>query len=155
MPHTIINTDHYKQISNESIYVIPFEQIQPNLSCIYCDDDDTYYRSAIIQIDQIANPDIIILKIYLVDYEIYDCRLANIHYPQTSIQWHEDASQFINNFIRGMDFSVEMIGYMNPFYCIYLWIEQKSINELLVQHGYAIEFDDSKYSTVRIRKIFS
>ncbi|CAF1617834.1 unnamed protein product [Rotaria sp. Silwood1] len=167
--------DHYKQISNESIYVIPFEQIQPNLSCIYCDDDDTYYRSAIIQIDQIANPDIIILKIYLVDYgviisdikyhinstnlkflhknfstlrtEIYDCRLANIHYPQTSIQWHEDASQFINNFIRGMDFSVEMIGYMNPFYCIYIWIEQKSINELLVQHGYAIEFDDSKYST--------
>ncbi|CAF3306994.1 unnamed protein product [Rotaria sp. Silwood2] len=166
--------EHYSQISNESIYVIPFEQIQLNLSCVYCYDEETYYRSTIIQIDQIANVDILILKIYLVDYgviisdinyhisstnlkflhksfstlptEITDCRLANIHYPHTTIQWHDDARQFINNFINESNFSVQMIGFMNPLYCIYLWREQQSINQLLIEHGYAIDADDSKYS---------
>ncbi|CAF0783856.1 unnamed protein product [Rotaria sordida] len=166
--------DHYNQISNESIYVIPFEQIQINLSCVYYHDNDTYYRSSIIRIDSMINTDILILKIYLVDYgimisdihyhinstnfkflhknfsllptEIYDCRLANIHYPHTSIQWHDDARQFIYDFIHGIDFSVQIIGFMDLFYCIYLWIEQKSINQLLIQHGFAIEFDDSNYS---------
>jgi hypothetical protein len=41
---------------------------------------------------------------------------------------------------------------MDSFYCIYLYIDknrQQSINELLIQHGFAIEFDDSQFSEVK------
>ncbi|CAM4794896.1 unnamed protein product, partial [Rotaria magnacalcarata] len=167
--------DHYNQMSNESIYVIPFEQIELNLSGVYSHENGEYYRASIIHIDAIPNTDIKRLRLYLVDYgviisnvnyhlnstnlkflhknfsilptEVYDCRLANIHPPPTAIEWHDDARQFINDFADGVNFSVQVVGYMNPFYCIYLWIEQKSMNELLVQHGFAVEFDDVKSST--------
>ena len=60
--------NHYNQTSLQSIYVIPFEQIQPGLSCVYNHTDGIYYRSTIIHVDSRDNTDIIILKIYLVDY---------------------------------------------------------------------------------------
>ncbi|CAF3519690.1 unnamed protein product [Rotaria socialis] len=167
--------DHYNHMSNESIYVIPFEQIEMNLSGVYSHENGEYYRASIIHIDAIPNTDIKRLRLYLIDYgiiiynvnyhlnstnlkflhknfstlptEVYDCRLANIHPPPTSIEWHDDARQFINSFMDGVYFSVQVVDYMNPFYCIYLWIEQKSMNELLVQHGFAVEFDDVKIAT--------
>jgi hypothetical protein len=133
----------------------------------------------IYHIDPTSNNDVLILQIYLVDYgsiisniryhissinlkflhrkfsalapQVYDCRLANIRYPPTSIQWPDDARQFIIDLCDKINFSVEIIGFMETFYCIYLWIDpnqQQSINQLLIQHGFAIEFDDSQYPDV-------
>jgi hypothetical protein len=51
-----------------------------------------------------------------------------------------------------IDFSIQIIGYIEKFYCIYLWIDQnhqQSINQLLIQRGFAIESDDSQCPEVR------
>jgi hypothetical protein len=172
--------DQYNQSSNQSIYVIPFEQLHLNLSCVYYHTDKTYYRAFIFQIDPIGNNDIVTLKVYLVDYgfiisdinyhinstnlkflhknfsslstQVYDCRLANIQYPTTSIQWSDDARQLILDLCQDKNFSVEIIGIIDSFYCIYIWIgqdRQQSINQLLIQEGLAIEFDDSQSSEVK------
>ncbi len=176
----ILSRDHYNQSSDQSIYLIPFEQIQIHLSCVYYHTDKKYYRAFIYHIDPTYNNDIVILKIYLVDYgliisnityhvnsinlkflhkdfstlstQVYDCRLGNIHYPPTSIQWPDDARQFIIDLCQGIDFSIQIVGFMETFYCVYLWIDQnhqQSINQLLIQRGFAIECDDSQYPEVR------
>lgn len=168
-------------MSNESIYIIPFEQITTTLSCVYYHDGDAkYYRSSIIKIDPMPNTDILILKLYLVDYgcivpnvhyhinstnlkflhkefsilptEVYDCRLVHIHPSPPSINWHDDTRQFIYNFLQDRDFTVEIVGYKNPFYFIYAWIEGNSMNQLLVQHQFAVEFRDSIES--RVSKLY-
>lgn len=173
----LLSRDHYNQSSNQLIYVIPFEQIQIHLSCVYYHTDKRYYRSFIYHIDPTLNNDIIILKVYLVDYgiiisnityhinstnlkflhrnfstlstQVYDCRLANICYPSTSIQWPDDARQFIIDLCDGINFTIEIIGFMESSYLIYLWIDQQSINQLLIHYGFAIEYDDSQYPEVR------
>jgi len=41
---------------------------------------------------------------------------------------------------------------METIYCIYLWIDQnhqQSINQSLIQFGFAIKFDDSQYPEVK------
>ena len=89
--------------------------------------------------------------------QVYDCRLANIRYPTTSIQWPNDARQFIIDLCENVDFTVEIIGFMESFYSIYLSIDKQSMNQLLIQRGFAIEFDDSQYTEVNkfnlIRKL--
>ncbi|CAF0791607.1 unnamed protein product [Adineta steineri] len=176
--------EHYEQSLNQMIYVIPFEQLEINLSCVYYHTDQIYYRSFITQIDPMDNCDIAILKIYLVDYgttisdiryhmnstnlkylhlnfsslptQVYDCRLANIYYPNTSIQWEDESRQwpdesrqFIIDLCSNRNFFVEIIGSLDSFYSIYLWIDenrQQSINQLLIQHNLAIEWNDAQYS---------
>lgn len=172
--------DHYSQSSDQSIYNIPFEQIQIHLPCVYYHDDQTYYRAFIYHIDPSLNSDIVVLKVHLVDYgrvisnviygtnssslkflhlkfstlscQIYECRLANIAYPPTSSQWPDDAGQFVGDLCEGISFSIEIVGFIDSLYSIYIWIDpecQQSINKLLVQQGMAIESDDSKYAEVR------
>jgi hypothetical protein len=81
--------------------------------------------------------------------QVYDCRLANVSYPPTSIQWPEDARQFIIDLCDGINFTIEIVGVIDSFYSIYLWIDQQSINQLLIHHGFAIENDDSQDPKVR------
>jgi hypothetical protein len=38
---------------------------------------------------------------------------------------------------------------MESFYSINLWIDERSINQLLIRRGFAIEYDDSQYPEVR------
>ena len=171
---------HYDRASSQLIYVIPFEQIQVGLSCVYYHVDKKYYRSSIIQVDQIDNSDILILEIYLVDYgiivsnvnyqlnstnlkflhkdfsllptEIYQCRLADIYYPPTCIQWSDDACRFIIDHIEERHFRVQIIGSINSVYCIYIWIESNSpisINQLLIHNDFAVDYDDRQYSKVK------
>ncbi|UJR30989.1 hypothetical protein I4U23_018500 [Adineta vaga] len=144
--------EHYTQSSSQSIYIIPFEQLEMNLSCVYHHYDNQYYRSFIMQIDTTHNSDIIILKIYLVDFgliisdisyhtdsadlkflhknfsslstQVYDCRLANIHHPGIDTQWSDDVRQFIKNSCSEQKFPVEIIGRMDTVYCINLWLDQ-------------------------------
>ena len=171
--------EHYNQSSYQDIYIIPFEQIQIHLSCVYYHTDRKYYRAFIYHIDPTQNHDILILKIYLVDYgliisninyhpksdhlkflhrnfatlstQVYDCRLANVCYPSTSNQWSDDARQFIIDLCHGIKFSVQVIGFLESFYSIYLWIDehhQQSINKLLIQRGFAIQLDETQYPEV-------
>jgi hypothetical protein len=67
----------------------------------------------------------------------------------TSIQWPDDARQFIIDLCDGINFTIEIIGFMESSYLIYLWIDQQSINQLLIHYGFAIEYDDSQYPEVR------
>ncbi|CAF3645311.1 unnamed protein product [Adineta steineri] len=88
--------------------------------------------------------------------QVYDCRLANIYYPNTSIQWEDESRQwpdesrqFIIDLCSNRNFFVEIIGSLDSFYSIYLWIDenrQQSINQLLIQHNLAIEWNDAQYS---------
>ena len=92
--------NHYDQASNQLIYVIPFEQIQVDLSCVYYHDNKKYYRSSIIKVDQIDNSDILILEIYLVDYgEI----VSNVIHPLNSTNL-----KFLHK-----DFSLLQLKYVN------------------------------------------
>ena len=78
--------------------------------------------------------------------------MANVQYPVTSIQWPDDTRQFIMDCCQDKDFSVEIVGMIDSLYCIYIWIDsnqQRSINQLLIQHGFAIEYDDLQNSDVK------
>ena len=172
--------DHYSQASDQSIYNIPFEQIQIHLPCVYYHDDHTYYRAFIYHINPNLNSDILVLKIHLVDCgrvisnviygtnssnlkflhlkfstlscQIYECRLANIAHPPMSLQWSDDAGQFVRDLCEGISFSIEIVGFIDSLYSIYIWIDpecHQSINQLLIQQGMAVESDDSKYTEVR------
>ena len=81
--------------------------------------------------------------------QVYDCRLANVSYPPTSIRWPDDARDFIIDLCKGVDFTIEIVGSVDSSYLIYLWIDQQSINQLLIHHGYAIEKDDSQDPKVK------
>jgi len=172
--------EHYQQLSDQSIYSIPFEQIVIHLCCVYYHTDKRYYRALIYHIDPMINPDLLIIKLYLVDFgyiihnifvhlnstnlkflhknfstlstQVYDCRLANVCYPTTLMQWSDDAKQFILDLCGDIHFQVEIIGTMGGFYLIYLWTDYKnrqSINSLLVQRGFAIETNDRDDSEVK------
>lgn len=174
--------EHYKQASDESIYVIPLEQIHIHLCCVYFHTDDkTYYRALIYHIDPTTNQELLFLKLYLVDFgyiipnipfhsnsvnlkflhknfstlstQVYDCRLANICYPPASNEWPKDARQSILDLCEGIHFQVQIVGTMAGFYSIYLWNDlndRKSVNQLLIQQGFAIECDDNQSSEVRL-----
>lgn len=76
----------------------------------------------------------------------------NIRYPTTFVQWPNNARQFIVDLCGNIEFSVQIVGFMETFYCIYIWIDenhQQSINQLLIQRDLAIEFDDSQSPEVR------
>ena len=177
----IVFRDHYNQSSDEAIYNIPDEQIQIHLSCVYYHTDQTYYRAFIYHIDPQPDNDILILKIHLVDYgriisdviygpnssnlkflhrkfstlscQIYECRLANISPPaMSSQQWPDGARQFIFDLCDGIEFFIEIVGFIESLYSIRIWIDsdyKQSINQLLIQRNFAVEFDDSKYNEVR------
>ena len=61
--------------------------------------------------------------------------------------------QFIRDCIQEIDFSVQVVDFRNPFYYVYILIEQnpqKTLNQLLVQNAYAIEVNDSQDPTVYV-----
>ena len=165
--------DHYNQSSDQAIYIIPFEQLDVNLSCVFYHSNYQYYRAFIVQIDPTEENDVILLRVYLVDYgvtidsirydntsnllkflhkdfsslhtEVYDCRLANLSPLPDSEQWTEDARKMIIDLCQNKLFLVQINGYLECLFCVYLWLDdnaEQSVNELLVRSRLAVEVDD-------------
>lgn len=85
--------------------------------------------------------------------QIYECRLANIACPSTSSQWSDEAGKFVEDLCEGINFSIQIVGFIESLCSIHIWIDaecQQSINQMLVLNHYAVECDDSKYTEVRL-----
>ena len=179
-----ISRDHYTQAAERSIYDIPFEQIQNDLSCVY-HEGKQYYRVSITQIDSTSNADQLLLKIFLVDYgvyiadidyhshstnlkflhqdyallsmQVYKCRLADVDLPSHVSQWPDQTRQRIVDCCQDWNLTVQMTGTLGSTYCVYLWFDEKkqqSLNELLVQQSHAVDCPDSSKSRVSSIKLF-
>lgn len=127
------------EIFNLTIYLVDYGSIIPNI---------IYHLKS-------TNLKFLHKNFSTLSTQVYDCRLVNIRYPVTSIQWSDDARQFITDLCSTEKFSVQIVGFIESFYCIYLYIDdnrQQSINQLLIQHGFAVEFDD--FNSHEVKKYF-
>ena len=165
---------------NDLSYVIPIYKMTINLACVYRDPNDgRFFRAYISLIEKSSSMK---LSLCLVDYgesignievnansnpirylhqdfgsfatQVYDCCLSNIEIVHDDDKATE-AFTFIFDLCVEPPVVVEVVGYFDSAFSIRLWTKEceRSINDTLVERGFATAYDDRSCDTVRIKSV--